>query len=173
MPTPTSTAYPFIAVWFNVQENVNCRKGPNPFYNLAYVLKVGAWLEIKGRTDPVRYWAPEAWLQIQLPASPALCWVTTRAGRADGNIDLLPVTGYPSLPDPPLNFRISSVCPEKGRTRTVELSWTAVKDVSGFALCRKDGYADEQLLATLSADVISFKDELRLHNSYTYDRLHR
>ena len=167
--TSTSTAYPFVAVWFSVDQNVNCRVGPNPFYNVVHVLKVGEQLAIKGRTDATLHWAPEVWLQIQLPASPALCWVTTRAGRADGNIDLLPVAGYPTLPDPPLNFRVSSVCPEKGHTRTVKLSWTGMKGVTGYALYRQEDYADKQLLATLPADVTSFKDELRLNNFYTYE----
>lgn len=168
MPTASSTIVPGTVFWLSVTQNVNCRKGPNTFYDVVKVLEAGQQVEILGHNGATKRWETIWWF-VHAPGSAEACWVSGTAGQADENAQALSVMAFPALPDLPANFSVSAACPEKGATRKVKLSWMGPPGTTGYVLYRRVGYDEGKLLAHLAVDETSFKDEIRVDTFYTYE----
>jgi hypothetical protein len=165
-PAPEETS----TVSFKLEENANCRKGPNVFYDIVISLLADQQVEIVGRVGPPQWHFIETiWWLVRIPGSPEKCWVSGATGTVSGGLALLPVVQAPSLPNAPADFSSTSACPEQGNIRSVNLSWTGVPGATGYLLYRYVEDGDEKLIATLPARVVNFQDEARLDTYYIYE----
>lgn len=167
--TASATAAPGAIEWFTMEQNANCRKGPNTFYDVVKILLVGQRLEASGRDNDLRSFENMPWLLVRLPGMTERCWVTSASGHLDGAAAALPKETWPALPDSPAHFSLSFVCPEKGHHRRVEISWAGVAQITGYLLYRATDDGQETVLASLPADATSFQDDVNTGNSYTYE----
>jgi hypothetical protein len=97
---PTATFTPSITltstherVTITVSKNTNCREGPDKFFDLVGVMKVGETAEAVGRNAQKTYWV------IRLPSNTAKqCWLWWEWATLTGNGDTLPVIESPPTP---------------------------------------------------------------------------
>jgi hypothetical protein len=143
--------------------------GPNTFYNVVRVVLVGQQLEAGARNNPRPEWGEKFWWFVRVPGSTVHCWISSAAGRLDGDGRILPVESPPALPDAPADFLAVSTCPEKAPTRQVKLSWVGPPGVTGYVLYRRQEYDDEKPLASLAAETGSYTDVARPDHFYTYE----
>ncbi|MBN1439076.1 MAG: hypothetical protein JW929_06665 [Anaerolineales bacterium] len=92
--TPSITLTPTLEkVTIQVSRNTNCREGPDKFFDLVGVMKVGETAEAVGRNAPKTYWV------IKLPADTAkTCWLWHEWATVTGNGDALPIIQSPPTP---------------------------------------------------------------------------
>jgi hypothetical protein len=92
--TPTITLSPTTEkVTVTVSKNTNCRTGPEKFFDLVGIVKVGETAEAVGRNEQKTYWV------IRLPANTAKqCWLWYEWATVTGNGDALPVIQSPPTP---------------------------------------------------------------------------
>ncbi len=92
--TPTITLTPTLEkATVTVSKNTNCRQGPDKFFDLVGIMKVGETAEAIGRNDVKTYWV------IHLPSNTAkTCWLWYEWATLTGNGDALPVVESPPTP---------------------------------------------------------------------------
>jgi hypothetical protein len=109
--TPTITLTPTLEkVTVTVSKNTNCRQGPDKFFDLVGIMKVGETAEAIGRNAAKTYWV------IRLPANTAkTCWLWYEWATVTGNGDALPIVESPPTPTwspkPDFTFYHISVIP--------------------------------------------------------------
>jgi hypothetical protein len=105
--TPTITLTPTLEkVMVKVSKNTNCREGPDKYFDLVGIMKVGETAEAIGRNADKTYWV------IRLPANTAkTCWLWYEWATLTGNGDALPVVESPPTPtwSPKPDFTFSYV----------------------------------------------------------------
>jgi hypothetical protein len=92
--TPSVTLTPTLEkVTVTVSKNTNCRQGPDKFFDLVGIMKVGETAEAIGRNNAKTYWV------IKLPANTAkTCWLWYEWATLTGNGDALPIIESPPTP---------------------------------------------------------------------------
>lgn len=110
-PTPTYTPSITLTstrekVTVTVSKNTNCRTGPDKFFDLVGIMKVGETAEAIGRNKEKTYWV------INLPSKPGeTCWLWYEWATLTGNGDALPIIESPPTPtwSPKPDFSFSYV----------------------------------------------------------------
>jgi hypothetical protein len=163
-PAPTATLTP---PKLYIKNEVQCRSGIGPNFKVLAVLPAGAMVDMVGK-----YGAQGAWL-VQVPGSPAACWVLAQDSSPSGSFDSLPETtpqpGSGQPPSAPANLNWPFYCSYVDGVLyeiTTELSWTnTASDANGFRVYRQD-----LLVADLPANVTNYTDKGRveLGTSLTY-----
>jgi hypothetical protein len=77
-----------------VVQNVNCRKGPHPDFEVMHILMQGELVELSGRNQAM------TWLVVQLPNQSNPCWSAMDFIEPSIDPQDLPVMLEPSLPEP-------------------------------------------------------------------------
>jgi hypothetical protein len=92
--TPTITLTPTLEkVFITVSKNTNCRQGPDKYFDLVGIMKVGETAEAIGRNDAKTYWV------IRLPSNTAkTCWLWYEWATLTGNGDAQPIVESPPTP---------------------------------------------------------------------------
>lgn len=76
-------------------KNAFCRIGPDPVFDAMTALEVGAEVDILG------FNAERTWAKIQLPDSPAACWISLSTAELKGDPDQVSILPSPPIPEPP------------------------------------------------------------------------
>ncbi|HET6845758.1 MAG TPA: hypothetical protein VFH29_02930, partial [Anaerolineales bacterium] len=104
-PAPTATQSP---PKLYIKNEVQCRSGIGPNFRVLVVLPAGTMVDMVGK-----YSAQAAWL-VQVPGSPAACWVLAQDSSPSGSFESLPETapqpGSGQPPSAPTNLNWPFYC---------------------------------------------------------------
>jgi hypothetical protein len=154
-PTPKPVATPTTRPTLFINNNVQCRTGPNTNFRVISSFTTGTSVEIVGKNT-----AASAWL-VEVPNTTETCWVMALDASPGGSYENLPeVTPQPSNQKPPsipVNINWPFYCTyahDVVDEVKIDLSWSnPAHDANGFRVYRFD-----MQIADLPATVPSFED---------------
>ena len=153
--TPKPAATPTTRPTLFINNNVQCRTGPNTNFRIISSFTTGTIVEIVGKNT-----SASAWL-VEVPNTPETCWVMALDASPGGSYDNLPeVTPQPSNQKPPsvpVNINWPFYCTyahDVVDEVKIDLSWSnPAQDANGFHVYRFDTQ-----IADLPATMTSFED---------------
>ncbi len=155
VPTLADTPTPQASLpLFTFTQNANCRRGPGTAYKVTTSFPQDQQLPVTGRN-------PDAtWLQLPIPDTWAVCWVSAVTGSLSVDSEVLPLADYPLLPAVPAQLRIEQrFCSPNGYS--LNLAWAG--SASGYRV-----YRNGTLIATLGPNTNAYPDQPPFGGPYTY-----
>mgnify|MGYP001309615525 CR=1 FL=1 len=155
VPTLTDTPTPQASLpFFTFTQNANCRRGPGTAYKVTTSFPQGQQLPVSGRNSDA------TWLQLPIPDTRAICWVSVVTGSLSVDPEVLPLADYPPLPAAPAQLRIEQrFCSPNGYS--LKLAWAG--SASGYRV-----YRNGALIATLGPNTNVYPDQPPFGDPHSY-----
>ena len=155
LPALTATSTPQMFPLVTFAQNTNCRKGPGTGFYSVVAYPKGTTAEVDGRNED------GSWLWVRMDTNRDYCWAAAGTVIALGDVAILSVIPYQSLPAAPASFDVTRKgC---GSTNVIWLAWSRVPGAQGYRL-----YRDGALIETFPSSVAMTIDFVRNARAYLY-----
>jgi len=155
-PSATGTATPQMFPIVTFAQNSNCRKGPGAGFFAVTTFLTGQTAEIDGRNDD------GSWLWVRMSDDRDFCWTSAKTVKPFGDVSVLTVIPYQTLPGDPSVGMDNQVCGGSG-ANVVRVEWSLVPGAQGYRI-----YYSGQLLYTKDPTTGYVLDYPPNAKSYTY-----
>ena len=164
-PQPTPTPRPAAVgqphdpneTTFTFQVSGNCREGPDKGFKSINPFQSGQTVVVLGQNSD------GTWLEIKVPASTLVCWVSKEIGSLNGTGGIGIIVQAPTLPQAPDSFADTNSCDSVNSQRTVVLTWVRDPYADGYYIYRKN-----KLIHTVAGHEMSFTDQPPYLNDFQY-----
>ena len=154
LPTLTATPTPQMFPVITFAQNANCRLGPGIAYFSKVAYTKGDSAELNGRNED------GTWLWVRMGNNWGYCWVAASTVAAFGDVKVLSVIPYQSLPAAPTIEITRKAC---GSPIFMWLAWSRVQGAQGYRL-----YRNGELIETFPLSVTMTIDSVRNAKTFFY-----